>query len=672
MLSRITKVIITLAVCFVAGCGSAAIHLHVRQATPLPSEKNMTLLAGAGRADITPRPGMPTAGYSANAHYGKGFRTRLYARVIYLKSVDHKPVALVQCDLLAGSELVHRRVAELVAEKTDLDMGGIMIAATHTHSGPGNLAGSNFYMMHTSNAGGLDVKFYDFVTAQIASAIIDAYNSRRPARLATGSAEVYGFTRNRSIEAYRANANADPEKAGDIRKAVNPVMHMVRVDCFDPSRGTYVPAAALTSFSIHGTSVPSKNTLYNADVFAYMERELEWEIVRKRNTAGFVHAVVNGTHADNAPDVLPGHEGYRESRRLGVGLGRKAVDLFDFLAGGLSGDVKIRSAIREVDYYRNNVIDGIALCDSPRVGNTLLAGARDGGPTPILEWLPFFREGSQRWIFTGGCHGNRRIALWPFQPLILPKEEFPHRITYQTIQLGDLILLPLPYEITMESGRRIVRACEKAAVESGMGADTRFAVVSVSNGYTGYCTTPEEYSRQRYEAGHTIYGPDTNPFVAAQTARLLGDMAREKDLRDLPGERTFHLTGKTFYRDYEAPRGKRAVIAEPAPCVSEDSEECRTFFWADVPPPLIDLHRRLVSIEYSEDGAKWFSLEDRGIRVDDDGYDVSVSFTGNITDDKLGIYETRWHNPEKREGRWYRFRIEPRHGQELLFSKVFR
>lgn len=670
MLSRIAKAVAVLAVCLAAACSSTPIHLYLRQAAPLPSDGNTTLLAGVGRADITPRPGMPTAGYSANGNHGEGFRTRLYARVIYLKPVGGKPVALIQCDLLAGSELVHRRVAELVAQKTDLDMGGIMLAATHTHSGPGNLAGSNFYIMHTSNDGGLDMKFYDFVTTQIAAAIVDAYNGRRPARLATGSAEVYGFTRNRSIEAYRANANADPEKARDIRKAVNPMMHMVRVDCLDKS-GNFVPAGALTSFSIHGTSVPSRNALYSADVFAYMERELEWEIARNHHTAGFVHAVINGTHADNAPDVTPGHEGYRESRRLGVGLGRKAVDLFNSLSGGLSGDVKIRSAMREVDYYQNKAIDGIALCDSPRVGNTLLAGARDGGPTPVLEWLPFFREGSSRWIFTGGCHGNRRIALWPFQPLILPKDEFPHRITYQAIGLGDLVLLPVPYEITLESGRRIARACEKAAAENGMSAKTSFVVVSVSNGYTGYCTTPEEYSRQRYEAGHTLYGPNTNPFIAAQAAKLVGDMAKSDAFRDLPDAWTFTLTGKTFYRDYAAPRGHRTAVSQPLPCTSEDGEVCRAFRWADVPPPLIDLHRRLVSIEYSEDGAKWLPLEDRGIRVDDDGYDVSVSFTGDITDANLGLYETRWHNPEKKEGRWYRFRIESRQGQELLFSKAF-
>ena len=35
------------------------------------------LLAGAAEVDITPPPGMPKAGFSRNAHDGRGFRTRL-------------------------------------------------------------------------------------------------------------------------------------------------------------------------------------------------------------------------------------------------------------------------------------------------------------------------------------------------------------------------------------------------------------------------------------------------------------------------------------------------------------------------------------------------------------------------------------------------------------------
>lgn len=582
---------VLLAAWIAAGCGPV-LRIEARQAVPSQPERNATLLAGVGKADITPRPGLPTAGYAANGNSGTGFRTRLYARVIFLKQANRRPVALVQCDLLSGSDLVVQRVAERVASATGLDAGGIMMSGTHTHSGPGNLFGSDFYVRHASNEGGTDPAFLEFVVDRIARALLDAYEGRRPARIATGSAEVFGFTRNRNISAYRANRNADPDAAADVRKAVNAVMQMVRVDCLDEKSGAYVPAGALTSFSIHGTSVPSRNTLYGADVFACMERELEWEMARRHKAKGFVHAVVNGTHADGAPDCAPdGCRGYRDARRLGIGLGQKAIGLFDSLAAGLDAGAEVRSAFREVDLYRSPAVDGIAVCDPPRVGNTLLAGVMDGGPTPVLSRLPFFREGSRRWLFTGGCQGNKRIAGWPFQSLILPCEGFPHVIAWQAVQLGDLVLIPLPFEVTLESGRRIAEACRRSALEGGMGAGTRFAVVSVSNGYAGYSTTPEEYGEQRYEGGHTLYGPNTTPFVAAHAARLAGELASGKEVRAPAAPRAFELAKATFYKEYGEPKGVRSALAEPSPCAAEGGEPCRAFRWADVPPSLIDLHR---------------------------------------------------------------------------------
>src|SRR5215471_4249717 len=57
------------------------------------------LLAGAVEVDITPPPGLPKAGYSRNAHTGTGFRSRLRARVLHLRSAGGS-LAIVQCDLL--------------------------------------------------------------------------------------------------------------------------------------------------------------------------------------------------------------------------------------------------------------------------------------------------------------------------------------------------------------------------------------------------------------------------------------------------------------------------------------------------------------------------------------------------------------------------------------------
>lgn len=650
---------------------TSTITLQVRKINPLPSEKKPTLYAGVAKADITPRPGLPMIGYSANANYGDGFRTRLYARVIYIKPAEQKPVALVATDLLSGSELVHRKVAELVAPKTDIDLGSIVMTATHTHSGPGNFFGSNFYSVYAGNKGGVDIHYLNFLTRQIAGAIIEAYTTIKPAKIAMGSTEIYGFTRNRSIEAYRANKNADPEKASDRLKAINPKMHMIRVDVYDEKKKTYLPSGAFTSFSIHGTTIPADNNLYNGDVYAYMERELEWH-VKKTHNVDFVHAVSNATHADNAPNVEKGRQGFKESRRLGIGLGKQCVALFQSLEPKLRSDANIITAIREVDYYKNNTIDGISICLPPRVGNTLLAGASDGGPTPILQWLPFFREGSKRWLFTCGCHGNRRIAGWPIQSLILPKDEFPHRITFQIVKINETIFIPLPYEVTMEAGRRIAEAANKRAEANGIRDTTNYVVVSCSNGYTGYCTTPEEYSQQRYEGGHTLYGPNTAPFVAAQVGALVGDMARSGRIDDTNLEWSFSLTARTFYIDYDPPKGVRAPLCEPFFVKGRGEEEdCVKFQWKDVPPSLMEWHRPLVWIEYCDFNKTWKTLDDEGIPINDEGYDVAVVFLNTKKGDGMWSYEARWYNPKKKEGVQYRFKIESRANQPVLYSKEF-
>ncbi|MEY2570456.1 MAG: neutral ceramidase, partial [Acidimicrobiaceae bacterium] len=157
------------------------------------------LLAGAAQVDITPPPGIPKAGYSANAHTGIGFRTRLRARAVHLRS-GTTSIAIVQCDLLGGSSVLQHLVADALARADDVDvpLAGLMIGATHTHAGPGQFLGTDFYNRFASNKSGFDPAYTAFLVEQITSAVTAAVRSRRPARAAFGSTDVWGLTRNRS------------------------------------------------------------------------------------------------------------------------------------------------------------------------------------------------------------------------------------------------------------------------------------------------------------------------------------------------------------------------------------------------------------------------------------------------------------------------------------------
>ena len=221
------------------------------------------LLAGACDVDITPPPGMPKAGYSSNANNGDGFRTRLKARVVHLRQ-GRVSMAIVQCDLLGGSSVLQHLIAEQIRDRTDIPLAGLLVGATHTHAGPGQFLGTDFYNRFASNRSGFDPAWTAFLVERIANGIVEAHDARVPAVAAVGSIDVWGLTRNRSMPPFVNNETVTDKRLEPQRKyaSVNPNLHMIRIDA---DRGDYtVPLAAAMVFSVHGTGVSMKSHEYNA------------------------------------------------------------------------------------------------------------------------------------------------------------------------------------------------------------------------------------------------------------------------------------------------------------------------------------------------------------------------------------------------------------------------
>ena len=657
---------------FLSGCSffNHNAQIEIIRQTPQQSLQSKHLLAGAARADITPPPGMPMAGYSMWANYGKGFRTRLFARVLYLKPRSGSAVALVQCDLLTGSLLLNQRVAERIASKTDVGMEGLTIAGTHTHSGPGNYFENNFYNDHASNAAGFDSGYFDYLSGQIAEAIIRAYADRKPARIATGKVHIRHMTRNRSIQSYQANKNIAAKKLPDSDEAVNPELYMIRVDVKDNNQ-SYRPLAAVSSFSIHGTAVPSGNNLYNGDVFAYMEREVERGIQNDYKTSWEpIHAAFNGTHADGSPNYQK--QGFTEARRIGTFVGQKALELFHSLDGKLKDDVTVNFAAREIDVFSEPCVDGICLCPRPVVGASLAAGA-DDGPSPVIRKLPWLRQGSARWFFTTSCQGHKRTLAGPLQYLFLRRNNFPHRLFLQTIQIDDVLIVPLPFETTKEAGVRLAGQCRAKLMAENKNDLRHVVVVSCANGYFGYVTTPEEYSIQRYEGGHTLYGPQTQPFLAAHVSKLTLAMKNGARAAPLPEKWSYTLREKNFTTGHHADETTGRKISDPAFVASKVHDEPYwSVVWQDRPPGLISWGKTMVRIEESTDKKSWKQSLMNGQPLNDSGYDIAVLHHKTINRGSTGVYETRWYNPPAHvQDKYYRFVILPQAGQDLLYSEAF-
>src|SRR5690606_2129672 len=189
--------------------------------------------------------------------------------------------------------------------------------------------GTDFYNHHASNKAGFDPAWTQFLVERISAAVIEAHDTRGPARVAVGSTEVWGLTRNRSHDPHVQNTTVTDKRRDPQRKwvAVNPLLHLLRVDRVTES-GATAPLAAAAVFSIHGTGVPQRAHEYNADVWAYLTGELGDRVERTHGVRPVVGAM-EGTHADVAPALHPGQAGHPEARRIGRGIGAEAAELYD-------------------------------------------------------------------------------------------------------------------------------------------------------------------------------------------------------------------------------------------------------------------------------------------------------------------------------------------------------
>ncbi len=590
------------------------------------------VLAGVAEVDITPPPGMPKAGFSKNAHDGIGFRHRLRARVLHLRS-GSASVAWVQLDLLAGSSLLQHLIAHEIADRTDIGLSGLMLGATHTHAGPGQFDASDFYNRFASNRPGFDPAWTAWLVERIAGAVVQAHDSRQPAQVATGRIDVWGATRNRSLAPYIRNdvedQRLDPERRFG---AVNPWLHQVRVDTITAD-GTE-PLAAWSVFSIHGTGVNHHNTEYHPDVWAYLVDEFTGRV-----GGDFVAAAVEGTHGDAAPALRPGRAGFLESERIGRMIGSRAADLHEQLAAQLTDRVDLSAVLHEVDLDApdGGEVAGVRL-PLPALGASQVAGATEN-LTPVISKIPPISPGHPK-RRGRGPHGEKWVlGSQRLQSKVLPRSGFPRVLSVQALRIGGLLTVGFPFEITTEAGRRISEASAAA------GIDAEVVVASVTNGYCGYCTTAEEYSLQFYEGGHNLHGPKTEAWLSAQGARLVAALAGEAaHQRSVLPERRFDLH---VHRYLAVADGQDSVQFDGAARYVDSSGEDPDFWqqaWQGGAPGSLTWHEPIARVEVETDGS-WHTF------ADDQGTSIGVTWQGK------NRYVARWFSPWLGGDRRFRFVI---------------
>jgi neutral ceramidase len=567
-----------------AGCGGRTL-VQDAVLSPLPSPRpGAALVAGFGRADITPPPGLGLAGNGSEGSQSRGHRLRLYARALALSDRSGGRLAIVVTDLPLGSALLHRRVAAITGPAAGIGADRLVVAATHTHAGPGHFFEGAVFNDQGSSVSGFDERVLDSLAHRVARAVLMAVDSLRPARAAWGSRSVWGLTRIRSLPALLRNipmpvaAESSPATLLPEYRLVDPEMAMLRVDLLDAATGRYRPAGALTIFAMHGTGNAPVNDLNDGDIHGIVARRLERHIDGRLGLADTsfvpvgVHLFANGATGDvspawppqsrctapqlaplatpNGPFVRslwhwkpPGRRqvaGCTRAARaaadyIGRELGDSAIALFESLEGSLGDDLTLARAFVTLPLARK--ADSLGVCPEPAVGMSTLVGA-DDAHSRMEGWrllgvldIGLTQGPSSPNPDAGDCQAPKRKlldALFGSLPnRLFVKDGLPRFAQLTVLRLGDRVIGVVPLEITTTAGRR-VRARMLAAADSAGLSIRRAHILGLANGHLAYLTTAEEYSAQYYEGGSTLYGPGE----AATVERALAGLTRSLSNRD--------------------------------------------------------------------------------------------------------------------------------------------
>lgn len=251
------------------------------------------LTAGVATVDITPPVGYRMSGYFYE-RLSTGVANPLHAKALVLRQ-GRQRAALVFCDLIGLPLDVSARARQQASEKTGIPAASIVVAATHTHTGPLYFDALRKFLHERAVAErGSDphetVDYAADLVANIVRAIAEADASQRPVRLRAGTARQTGLAFNRRYHMKDGTVRFNPgPRNPEVVRPAGPTDPQVGIVLLEDAAGHAV--AGIVNFALHLDT--TGGTLFGADYPFYVEQALRETLGRQ-----FVLLFATGTCGD--------------------------------------------------------------------------------------------------------------------------------------------------------------------------------------------------------------------------------------------------------------------------------------------------------------------------------------------------------------------------------------
>lgn len=470
-------------------------------------------------------------GYASIEQITSGIHTRQFSRAFVIGDAsDTSRVVFVSADL----GIMPRSVKQKVMDKLQAKFGdvytedNVLLSATHTHSGPG---GYSHYTLYNISVLGFIEENYDTIVDGIYQSIVDAHTNMEPGHIQVNRGKLDGVSVNRSLDAYHNNPESELEQYEDNVDKTMTSLNLT--DISGESIGT------VNWFPVHTTSMTKHNSLISADNKGYAsylyEKSMNTDYAEPDT---FVAAFAQSHEGDVSPNIYGnGETGYGDNEFESTAYaGRKqyekAVELNESATDYLSGKIDYRHQF--VDFEDITIApefaDGEERKTAPAaMGYSFAAGAEDG-PSGIdifyegmtQEEYPLGSANTtsvlQAFIgitpYFGRISGTNYPKLWKEhdpKPVLFatskgkPYPWTPNDLPLQILKIGQLNIIAVPAEFTTMAGRRLIDTVQTAMDDP----DGIYVIAGLSNTYSSYVATKEEYDLQHYEGASTLYGPWT-------------------------------------------------------------------------------------------------------------------------------------------------------------------
>jgi len=411
----------------------------------------------------------------------------LRAKAIVLRQQDQS-AALVFCDLIGLSREVTSRARKQASEKTGIPTENILIAATHSHTGPlyfGALR-KHFHDVAVAKYGSDPCEKVDYagvLSEKIAQVIAQADAGTKPVRLQAGVAQQQDLSFNRRFHMKDGTVRFNPGVLNpDIVRAAGPIDPGAGMVFFRGIDGDNA-IAAMVNFALHLDT--TGGTEYAADYPYYIEQSL-------RETFGedFVLLFGTGTCGDiNHIDVT------KKDRLKTDYIGRTLAETVRAKVN------ELKTAAEPALAVRSEIVDAPLQHYSPEK----IAWARENIKKVGTNELSFLEQVEAYKILDIEMLASQNIPL-----------------EVQVFRLSrDVAVVGLPGEVFVDLGLAIKRASPFPVT----------LVVELCQDAPGYIPTKKAFAEGSYETVNSRIAPGGGEMMADAAVRLLKETLTEHRLK---------------------------------------------------------------------------------------------------------------------------------------------